>query len=155
MQFWLQEAARAEADRAGREVDELQAEAADLRRQLEVLQGQVKDMQVRVLHGAVLLRGSLLLVRCIDTHSTEQLVAEARQLRRQGACKGSPQMLRQFAAACCFQMPSSMGKQVVTSRGKPPQHLLCGLQFWGLWSVLRMGSLPARAAVVLATLFLH
>ena len=79
---WLQEAARAEADRAGREVDELQAEAADLRRQLEVLQGQVKDMQVGVPLGAVLLRGSLLLARCSATHSTEQPAAEARQLRR-------------------------------------------------------------------------
>ena len=50
----LQEAAWAEAERAGREVDELQAEAADLRRQLEVLQGQVRDMQVGAPHGAVL-----------------------------------------------------------------------------------------------------
>ena len=53
----LQEGARAEADRAGREVDELQAEAADLRRQLEVLQGQVKDMLVGAPHDAVLPRG--------------------------------------------------------------------------------------------------
>ena len=85
----LQEAARAEADRAGREVDELQAEAADLRRQLEVLQGQVKDMQVGVPHGAALLRGSLLLARCQATHSIEQPAAEACQVRRRGACMGS------------------------------------------------------------------
>lgn len=70
-------------------MDELQAEAADLRRQLELLQGQVKDMQVGAPHGAVLLRGSLLLARCMADHSHVQPAAEARQVSRRGAYVGN------------------------------------------------------------------